>query len=554
VHATRAPGHRGGPRHGARRRGPRRARLRLPAADRRGGAGPRARRRVERAAAAIGIPVVLEGIRCPATRGSRTLSVTPDPGVIEVNVQPTASPGPELRRSHRDALRGRPPDPAHDREVRPRRHPHRHRRRQPLHPRRVDARRLAAAAPARPAAQPGHLLAAPPVPVLCLRGRFIGPTSQAPRVDEGRFETLYELEIAFAEMERAEARESGSGRRRTGPGSSTGSCGTCSPTSPATPTARSSASTSSSAPGSERGRLGLLELRGFEMPPHPRMALVQALLVRALVARFWEEPYAAPLVRWGIAPARPLPPAGLRAGRPARRRGRGERVAGRRHTAGAALRRRRGSRPSWSSASRGSARRRSPGCTSSCGQAIEPWHVLGEEVSQRRVPPAMSTPRSSGCRCARPGWSRAAMWSPATASPSRSWRPVGARGRSDGGGRALPRLGSVVGAAPDDRRAQRRSSSTWSTAGTAASLGGFTYHVTHPGGRSYDTYPVNAVAAESRRSSRFTKHGHSSGPVDIGGWRDAALLGPPGSEYPTTLDLRRFTPGNPPPAERETDN
>jgi uncharacterized protein (DUF2126 family) len=113
-------------------------------------------------------------------------------------------------------------------------------------------------------------------------------------VDEARNDAVYELEIAFAELPIAR-----SGRARTArPGWSTASCATCWWTSPATRTAPSSASTSCIRRIRHR-RLGLLELRAFEMPPHARMSLAQQLLMRALVARFWQSLCAAKLVRWG---------------------------------------------------------------------------------------------------------------------------------------------------------------------------------------------------------------------------------------------------------------
>ena len=123
-------------------------------------------------------------------------------------------------------------------------------------------------------------------------GRFVGPTSQAPRVDEGRQETLYELEIAFAEIERLDDNEhrpwAVDRALRYLLTDITGN------------THRSEFCIDKLYnPDALRGRLGLLELRAFEMPPHPDMALVQALLVRALVARFAELRYSAPLIRWG---------------------------------------------------------------------------------------------------------------------------------------------------------------------------------------------------------------------------------------------------------------
>ena len=144
---------------------------------------------------------------------------------------------------------------------------------------------------------------------------FIGPTSQAPRVDEARDDALYELEIAFQQLD---AQRAGRTRRRRG---SSTAClrnlliGRHRQHAPR----RVLASTSFIRPTAPTGRLGLLEFRAFEMPPHARMSLAQQLLLRALVARFWRD--AVPRRRsiaLGHGAARPIPAAALRRRRTSR--------------------------------------------------------------------------------------------------------------------------------------------------------------------------------------------------------------------------------------------
>ncbi len=468
---------------------------------------------IETAVTEMGTPVIIEGETPPRDPRINKLAVTPDPGVIEVNLHPSKSWEELVERTTVLYEEARQTRLGSEKFM-------------------IDGRHTGTGGGNHiiiggettsdsPVLRRPDLLRSlisywqnHPSLSFLFSTLFIGPTSQAPRIDEARNDSLYELGIAFKELDR-NLQTFG----YTPPWlcdrlfrnlliDSSGN------------THRSEFSIDKLyAPESAGGRLGLVEMRAFEMPPHPQMSLAQHLLLRGLVSKFWKEPYKNNLVRWGtdIHDRWMLPHfcetdfrdviSDLReAGYPFEFDWFAPHFEFRFPFIGDLEQR---------------------DLQIELRTALEPWHVLGDEPAGggtvRYVDSSLERLQVkarglTGDRFAiTVGGHRVPLHPTGTNGEFvagvryRAWQPPECLQPTIGA--HAPLVFDVV--------------DTWNN----RSLGGCTYNVAHPGGRSYDTFPVNSYEAESRRLARFFRHGHTRGKMSV----RPVKLNP---EFPFTLDLR----------------
>lgn len=491
---------------------------------------------IEATAKELNIPIILEGYEPPKDNRLESMKITPDPGVIEVNVHPTHNWQDLMDNTFTIYEQAKKARLGTEKFM-------------------LDGKHtgtgggnhvtLGGITPKdSPLLRKPSLLRSlltfwqhhPGLSYL-FSGAFVGPTSQAPRVDEARQDNLYELEIAFSQIPKDGEVPFWLTDRLfrhllTDLTGNTHRAEFC--------------IDKLYSPDSSSGRLGILELRGFDMPPHPQMSLMQNLLVRTLVSWFWQKPYEHNLVRWGTELhdkfliehfvredikdiVKQLNNAGYKF------------------------------KEDWFNPF---FEFRFPlhGMVTindihlELRSGIEPWNVLGEEMTgggtaryvdssverlQVKVNNFTEERYVLSCNGVKVQLQNTGVKGEYVAGIRyKAWNPYSALHPTIGVD--TPLVFDIV--------------DTWNK----RSVGGCTYFVAHPGGRSYETYPVNSFEAESRRINRFWDFGHTQGEIKpekkkdktgaINISRSVTKQGsskkfkyeeiPVNAEFPNTLDLR----------------